>query len=207
MKKISGIYLLVSIVMIVFLSDLIQYLLIFPDKLFRIILVFGAIGVLAFLAGVYLSKEPIKFTVIKVMCVLLVVFSGVQQRVFSANELLIDIHQANSVLSKLKPELSAYVKQHNTCPASYTEIVQQEKIKAFFAMEAYTLVASEAHCFLIAKEFGKVNLKHVQQPNESNLIYFKNSAFWTFLLNDLIYALSNYEDKQFTIGIKIPLIR
>ena len=192
-----------SAIFIVFLSDLPQYLLLFPDKNLPVIFIFSIVSLVSLLYGICIIKEPMKYNFIKIAIVVLLVLSGLYERIFSVNELSIAFNDAKMVLTELKPKLKVYVEQNNQCPVSIDTLIGLNGEQKSYVYRHYNLETMERGCYLIATIFSNGNLESVQFPDESKMYLFRGSIYWTFILNNLIYSLSSYDDKMITFGAKI----
>ena len=195
----------VGFILVVFLSDLFQYLLLFPDKNIQVLLVFSIFSLILIVIYHYFLKVPKKYYVINIVLVLLLMFSGFYERIFSANELSVSFNATKLILSELKPKLNEYVTLNNKCPNSFTELIDNNNALADSIGHNYLLKSLNDSCYIIATHIGDGVTKNIEFPNENKLIYLKSSIYWTFILNDLIYSLSSYDKNTSSFGLKVPV--
>ncbi|NQY65548.1 MAG: hypothetical protein HRT38_17920 [Alteromonadaceae bacterium] len=196
---------LLGIAFIVFFSDLLQYLLLFPAKSMQVIIVFTMVSLVLLLVGVHLLKEPKKYTVIKVAVALLLVSLGFYERIYAANELSVAINSSKLVLKELKPKFEEYVNREYGCPNSLNELLINNEYLIKSIQHNYVVKSSGGICYIVTSHIGNGTVKNVEFPDEDKLIYMKKSIYWTFILNDLIYLLSSYDENAFSFGIEKKL--
>ncbi|MEJ6477006.1 hypothetical protein [Pseudoalteromonas piscicida] len=193
---------LIAIAFIVIFSDLLQYLILFPAKSVKVIFVLSMVSMVLLLVSIYLFKEPKKYHVLKMAVVLLLVSIGFYERIYAANELSVAMNSSKLVLNELQPELEDYVNMHGKCPNSLDELLTKNEKLIKSIQKNYVLKSSKDTCYVITINFGNGTIKNVDFPEDDKLIYMRNSVYWTFILNDLIYQLSFYDENAISFGIK-----
>ncbi len=192
-----------SIAFIVTFSDLLQYLLLFPVKSIQAIFVLSIVSLILLLVSIYLLKEPKKYHLIKVVLAFLLVSLGFYERIYSANELSVAVNSSKLVLNELKPKLKKYVERQGRCPRSLNELLLNNESLIKSILHNYVIKNSDETCYVVTSHFGSGTIINVEFPEEDKLIYMRKSAYWTFILNDLIYYLSFPDETEISFGIKI----